>query len=163
MLAKIMSHFSRSRTMKQTIDKLIDIIVKSQPMRPTANKVSDHFVIQYLKEMKTWDPSLFTLDLLMYEMFQLIKKSQNLVLFQEQREKLLQDPEISTSTELYQFMNRHQLETPYFHYVEYEGKYDFDARLTKLLQSEKNFVQSNNTDWETMLSFFGNFEQILQN
>jgi hypothetical protein len=157
MLRKALAFFTLARPMKQTLLQVMDIIVKSQPMRPTANKISDQS--QDLKEMQKWDAFK---EQSLYNLFSFIKQTKNLVLFKENKHKFLKDDKVSTTTEFYQFVNRHKLDTSFFNYVEYDQKYNFDARLTELLQSEKNFVQSNNTDWETMLSFFGPPKKIIQ-
>jgi hypothetical protein len=145
--------------MKQTLPQVIDAILKSKPMRPSANKLTDQFVIDYLKGMQHWDDSFFTHQTL-YDLFTQIKQTQNVELLRGKKENFLQDEKVSTTTEFYQFLNQHHI--CFYNFVEYDQKYNFDARLTELLQSEQNFVQSNNTNWETMLSFFGNYDKIMQ-
>lgn len=95
-------------------------------------------------------------------LLQKIILEQDVKLFELHKDEFWKDVKATQSTAFHHFVCLHGLESNYYNYIEYDKIYNFDARLTSLLQSEKNFVQSNSPDWETMLSFFGSLDKIEQ-
>lgn len=93
--------------------------------------------------------------------------NKNTTLFEKYKECIYTNKNIFTFDIFYNYIIEHNviMDDKYNFmkidkYILYDGKYNYDERIQKYLIAEKNFVQANGTDQQTMLYFFGPIDSI---